>query len=464
MSLLLLSNIVGMPWSIHESAMEVITSVCQRAPVDEQALDAWKSKMSPPADALAVREDARLPGAVRARVRDGVAIVPVSGPIFRYANLITDHSGATSLASFAADLTLAVNDAKVKAILLEINSPGGEVVGMAEAAQLVRAASASKPVVAYTEGMMASAAYQIGAAARQIVVAPTANLGSLGVVVTMTDRSAADSRSGVVRHEIVSSQTPNKRLTAGTDEGRARIQALADRTADEFLADVALSRGTSIEALLDATGGGGLVIGRDAVARGLADRIAGFEETLQALAAGSAPPDRRRGLVSSPQPQPKEANVAETSETVSTAAPPPVTTETVLVASANANDAMLAERARAAAIQRAVKPGYQALAALAIDNGWTAEVFGAAQSAAADGNAAALASGLAPVPMQATFAAPVPAQAEAPAPATAASGPDGWAAEWDASSAVRTEFRTKESYVAFKQAETAGHVRMLRRA
>lgn len=467
MTLSLLSKMASVPWSIDQDALAVMLDIAQRLPVDDTALDAWKARAAPARDALATRADARLPGATRATLRDGVAVVPVSGPIFRYANLMTDMSGATSLATFASDLTLAGNDAKVRAIVLQIDSPGGEVTGMTEAAALIRDVAARKPVIAYTEGQMASAAYQLGAAAREIVAASTATLGSLGVVVTALDRTGAEARSGVLRHEFISSQTPNKRPSPGTDTGRAALQALADRTADEFLADVAFSRGTSVAALLEATGGGGMVIGRDAVASGLADRIAGFEETLSALASGDAPGDRRRGVVTPLQP--KEAVLADTTETDRPADDRPATETTALPATQSV-DAVTAERQRASQIQASVQPGYQALAVLATERGWTVQDFQIAQAAAIEGaTAAAVSRPMTPasarLPPAATFAPPVTASNDGTAaPAPAPEGEAKWKAEWSASAALQAEFRTEAAYIAYKRASAAELVREYRRA
>jgi ClpP class serine protease len=283
MTLHLLSRLSGTPWAIEPDALRVVLDIAARAPVDQESLQRWKGSKEPTRDALSHRPTSPFPGATRAGLRQNVAILPISGPIFRYANMMTDHSGATSLATFAADLRLAADNPNVAAILLEIDSPGGEVTGIADAAALIRSIARHKPVTAYAEGMMVSAAYQLGAAAREIVVAPTAILGGLGIVMTVTDRDGADALSGIRRFDFVSSQTPGKRPNPATDQGRSAHQALADRLADEFLTDVALSRGTTIAGLLQATDGGGQVIGRDAVARGLADRIGSFEDTIASL-------------------------------------------------------------------------------------------------------------------------------------------------------------------------------------
>lgn len=456
-----LSALTSEPWAILPTALETILEIAARAPVDEATLAEWKSAMAP--KALSARDDPPLPGARRARMRDGVALVPLQGPILRYSGMMTDYSGAASLEGFVSDIRLAADDARVNAIVMEINSPGGEITGITQAARMIRAIAQTKPVVAYADGMMGSAAYLLGAAAREIVVDPMAVLGSLGVVLTATDRSAADQRAGVKRYEIVSSQTPGKRPDPSTDVGRAALQALADRQGESFLAEIAQLRGVSVADLLDATGGGGMLTGQDAVARGLADRVAGFEDTIARLASGDAPAVRPVLVAVAATEQPIEASsMTEPTTTIDPAAPTATPTPTpalpaVSTPSATAAPSAANERERTMAILRAARPDAQALAATAIERGWTVDDFVAAQAAIPQASSA-----VAPLDgYRGSFQPPAD-----PAPQQAAlSGEDAWAAEWAASAALRDEFgANKDAFMAFKRAEEAGKVRVLRRS
>ena len=443
----LIALISGQPWAIHGPALETIYEIANRETPDQATIDRWKSPGT--RDALESKPGTALPGSRNARMRDGVAVIPVSGPIFRYANMMTDHSGATSLASVASDLALARDDARVKSAIITIDSPGGEVTGMMEMSAAVRDFATVKPIVAYCEGMACSAAYQIAAAASEIIVSPTAMLGSLGVVVGMTDRRDAEAKAGVKRYDIVSSQTPGKRPDVATDAGRAAYQALADRTADEFLADVAANRGMSVDDLLEASGGGGMLIGTDAVSAGLADGISGFEDLLSRMSRGGAPIPRRIHRPARPAAEnQKEKPMTATVETVET----PVAVAPVAVPVVT--DTGPSERIRAAAIMTATLPGFQALAALAIANGWSFEVFTAAQDASGP----------------AVTAAVVAAQGAAfreslPAPVGSGNGdpqPDTPQAKWASDPALRAEFGDDFGrYTAFIDAEAAGKVRRL---
>jgi ClpP class serine protease len=272
----ILAHLTNHPWLIQAEALETIIEIASREPADQATIDAWKNEAS--RLALATRPGDRLGNAPSARVRDGVAIVPIAGPIFRQANMFTEISGATALSDFAANLAAARADSRVKSVMLEIDSPGGEITGLAEAADMIAAVAAEKPVVAYVEGSAHSAAYWLASAASEIVVAATGTIGSLGAAVAMEDRAELQARSGVRRYQFISSQTPNKRLDPTTDAGAARVQALTDRLAAEFLGTASANRGMSVEQILAATEGGGLVVGADAVAARLADRLLGSWE------------------------------------------------------------------------------------------------------------------------------------------------------------------------------------------
>jgi len=216
-----------------------------------------------------------------AKQRDGVAIIPVTGPIFRYANFFTEFSGGATVTTLARDFNVALNDPNISAILLNIDSPGGEVNGISEFAQMIFDSRGKKPIVAYVGGLGASAAYWIASAADEIVAADTAMLGSIGVVAAVPNPDAKSARD----IEFVSSQSPNKRPNPNTESGRSHIQARIDDLAAVFIEAIARNRDVSAEAVIGEFGAGGVMVGEKAVAAGLADRLGSFEQTLSELAA-----------------------------------------------------------------------------------------------------------------------------------------------------------------------------------
>lgn len=285
----MLDRLFDTPWLTTEAALRGVLEVATRERLDPGMADALRAAREQRPAAVAMRQGVPLDNTRAVSVRDGVAIVPVTGPIFRYANLLTDLSGATSIQSLARDYQEALDSPLVSAILLAVDSPGGEVTGVAELAQVIYESRSRKPVAAYVDGMAASAGYWIASAAGEIVADPTAALGSIGVVMAVRDPSKTTARE----IEIVSSRAPYKRLDPTTQAGRDQYQRMVDAIEAVFLETVARNRGTTPETVAAEYGQGGMLIGREAVAVGLADRLGSFESTLAGLAAGAR--ERRMG-------------------------------------------------------------------------------------------------------------------------------------------------------------------------
>jgi ClpP class serine protease len=153
-----------------------------------------------------------------------------------------------------------------KVVVLHVDSPGGYVAGVRETRRAIaRAQEAGIYVVAYVSGMAASAALWLASAADEIVLSPLAQAGSVGVVVTL----ARDSEDGDTI-EVVSSQTPRKRGSTNDSDYMSALQGRVDKLATVMLGEIAADRGVSVEQL----GDGSVYGAEDAVARGLADRIA----------------------------------------------------------------------------------------------------------------------------------------------------------------------------------------------
>ncbi|AGH98949.1 hypothetical protein A11S_2151 [Micavibrio aeruginosavorus EPB] len=217
--------------------------------------------------------------------REGVAIIPVAGPLFRYANLFTMISGASSYELIARDFTAALENPNIKGIILDIDSPGGEVNGVSELSNMVYAARGKKPVVAYASGDAASGAYWIASAADEIVVSETSAMGSIGVVGMYQGKSGKSAETV----EIVSSQSPHKRLDPTSDDGRSRIQARIDSMADVFIGTIARNRDVSVEDVQNHYGGGDVMIGAKAVNAGMADRVGSLEGLIAELSSPTSP-------------------------------------------------------------------------------------------------------------------------------------------------------------------------------
>lgn len=268
-------------WAMQEEALKRFLEVAETrgGSFDRDSLPSWCTwgERAAEYEAVHLRGGTRLEGSQRAVVRDGVAIIPVFGPIFRRANMMTEMSGAASLELVARDLGVAAQADNVKAILLEIDSPGGQVAGISELAGLIARLKEQKPVCAFIGGTGASAAYWLAAACSGIAASSTAIVGSIGCLggYRKTD-------DGTVT--VVSSQSPRKNPDPDTEEGRADLQATIDALASVFVADVARYRGVTEQTVLSDFGQGGVLVGRAALKAGMVDRISSLEATVRSLA------------------------------------------------------------------------------------------------------------------------------------------------------------------------------------
>lgn len=224
-----------------------------------------------------------LDGTHRVRMRDGVAVLPVRGPIFRYANLMTAMSGATSTEILARDFDVALNSARVHSIVLNIDSPGGVATGINEFGQQIFNARGKKPITAYIGGLGASAGYWIASSASDVVIDDTGEAGSIGVVMAYRDTKVMKDKAGIREIEIVSSVSPNKRPDPDTPEGLAELRQRVDAMAAVFVDAVARNRGVTVDTVLNNFGRGGILVGAAAVKMGLADRLGSLESVIAGL-------------------------------------------------------------------------------------------------------------------------------------------------------------------------------------
>lgn len=266
-----LETALAVQWAMEPEALDRLLSIADRThTASPEVLEAYRAAQADKGERLEIRE--------------GVALLRVSGPLFKKANLFVRISGATSYEILRRDLQVALDDTAVSSIMLHVdNCPGGEAAGCDELAAAIYAARGKKPITAFVSGMACSGGYWLASAAEKIVVSDLAVLGSIGVVLGVTDRSKADEKTGVTRREFVSSQSPGKRPDPATDAGAAQIQKMVDDLAEVFVAAVAKHRGVDAETVIEKFGAGGVEIGAKAVAKGMADEVGQFEAAFSAL-------------------------------------------------------------------------------------------------------------------------------------------------------------------------------------
>lgn len=272
-------RLIGRPLLLHPAKAEAIMHVLEgRLPLGELAL----SPLSPEASRFA--GDAQTRSGMSA-VAGGVALIPVVGSLVNRGGWIGARSGATSYEGLAAQIRDAVSDRQVKAILLDIDSGGGEASGMFSLAAAIREANAEKPVTAVINDTCCSAAYGIASGAGEIVVSETSIVGSIGVLLVHIDRSGELAAKGL-RPTLIHAgahKTDGHSLGPLSDAVRADLQAEVQQFYDRFVETVAAGRGDRLTESAARATEARVFVGRAAIERGLADRIDSFEGALARL-------------------------------------------------------------------------------------------------------------------------------------------------------------------------------------
>jgi len=269
------------PWAITPDALQMIAGIIARHDLPDASKgepDFVKRDYA----LMAGPGAQRLAGTQRAFVIDGVAIIPITGPIFPRANMMTEMSGATSITMLQNDYRTAIENKDVGAILLLMDTPGGAVSGINAFADAVAAGAKRKMTIAYVAGTAASAGYWIASAAAEIVMDRTSLVGSIGVVAAVPKQKEPDA-DGDVRIEIVSSNAPNKRPDPESEDGRAEIVAMLDAIEAQFIADVARGRKVTVAKVKSDFRQGGVAVGAAAVTLGMADKVQSYEATVNGM-------------------------------------------------------------------------------------------------------------------------------------------------------------------------------------
>ncbi len=217
-------------------------------------------------------------------LENGTAVISVVGPISKRFNMLQAACGGVSTELLQNTIHKALADEKVNSLILDIESPGGEVDGTKELADFIYNSRGEKPIIAFCNGMMCSAAYWIGSAADKIVTTETGIIGHIGVVSAHYDISKAREMEGVKVTEIYAGKykriaSSEKPLTA---EGKEHLQNMVDDIYAIFVDSVARNRGVSVDEALKMADGKEY-LGINALKVGLADKL-GTLETAVSLA------------------------------------------------------------------------------------------------------------------------------------------------------------------------------------
>jgi signal peptide peptidase SppA len=179
-------------------------------------------------------------------------------------------------------------DTNVSAIVIDCDSPGGNVQGTPELAKRIfDARGKGKKIIAVCNGTMASAAFWICSAADEVVCTPSGEVGSIGVFMVHLDESGLNEQLGLSYTMISAGEfkTEGNPFQPLSEAARAHFQQGVDEMYDMFVRAVATHREVSTKVVLKDYGQGRVLSATQAKAAGMIDRIATLEETLRRLGA-----------------------------------------------------------------------------------------------------------------------------------------------------------------------------------
>lgn len=282
-----------------------------------------------------VGERARGNGRRLYRVRDGVAVIEVTGTLVHRGDWIGESSGTTSYEGLAAQVHAAAQDPVVRGIALEIDTFGGEVAGAFDLADLIRSARGKKPVYAFVAEAALSAGYVIASQADRIVVPRTGEVGSIGVLCIHADYSQRLSDEGIAVTMIHAGahKVDGNPYEALPEDVRGDLQASVESSRLLFARTVEAGRGTRLSADRAIATEARVFRGKEAVDAGLADEVSDLRSAFAAFVA------KVNGAISAPlistaataattkglpmaQHQASESTAVETSETTTGAGQP----------------------------------------------------------------------------------------------------------------------------------------------
>lgn len=241
-----------------------------------------------------------------------VAVIGVVGVIMKRADAFSEMSGATSIETLTRRFRTSMNDPNVRAIVFDVDSPGGGVYGVPEFAAEIRGARGVKPVLANSNNLAASAGYWILSAAEEASVAESGEVGSIGVYSLHQDISAYLEKEGV-KYSFVSAgdyKTEGNPFEPLSDDARAHMQSRVDEYYDMFVKAVAKGRGASVAKVKSDFGQGRVLGAAQAKSAGMVDRIETLDETIRRAGGKKTSATTKAETLTSDPHSPPSANAA----------------------------------------------------------------------------------------------------------------------------------------------------------
>lgn len=278
---LLVAEFLATPWALMPEHLNVMYGVISRwssnTPAGNEVMQRIAAERS-------AREARRQAAQVNA---GGIAVLPLYGIVTQRGNMVEDVSGpgSTSTQQFASSLRQALADESVSQILIDIDSPGGSVYGVAELADEITSAQGQKPVIAIANSLAASAAYWIGACAAEFYVTPGGEVGSIGVWQAHQDYSRAMDEAGVTTTLISAGKfkVEGNPYAPLSEEAHGFMQSRVDDYYAAFTKAVAKGRNVPVAQVRDSMGQG-RVLGADAaLSSHMVDGVATLDDVINKM-------------------------------------------------------------------------------------------------------------------------------------------------------------------------------------
>jgi signal peptide peptidase SppA len=262
----IVSTITSTPWMMMPNALQMMLEIVEAHLNGTVHIDPQNAS------------DGRVKHAPR---QGAIGVLPLHGPIFPKANLMTEMSGATSLEEWSGLFNQMVEDDSISAILLDVDSPGGSSMMIPETAQMIRGARDTKPIYAVANTMAGSAAYGLAAQATQLFASPSSVVGSIGTYMVHTDTSELAEKMGIKQTVIKAGRFKAVDMESLDADAKQYMQELVGDINDVFINEIALGRNTSPDVIRGTEAR--IYAPRQAVEVGIADGVASFDEVLSEL-------------------------------------------------------------------------------------------------------------------------------------------------------------------------------------
>ena len=265
------------------------------APAAERISEVWDLFLSGDPQVRQAMSHARAPDGPQRQLSGNTAILPLHGPLTRRRSMISSLLfGSMALDDFTPMLRRTASEPTIKNILIDIDSPGGQLEGVTELAEEIRDARRRKPITAIANGMAAGSAYLLGSQADEFFVIPSGQVGGIGIVAVHEDISERLKKQGL---NLTFVSAGKKKMDGNpfqplSDRVRADLQSDVDRKFERFATDISLGRRVPVSSVRNGFGQGRMLDAKAAFAAGMVDGV----KTLDSVVSRLRSPTSRVGL------------------------------------------------------------------------------------------------------------------------------------------------------------------------